>query len=66
VAATLAAALVAYKALNVEGVPLIDTPMVNTIIVLVLITAILGPVLTRRAALWMQPNPERPHESSGP
>lgn len=46
VAATLAAALVAYQAKNVEGQRLIDEPMLNTVIVLMVVTSILGPVLT--------------------
>jgi Kef-type K+ transport system membrane component KefB len=46
VAATLAAALVAFESLNAEGVRLIDERMVNTVIVLMVVTSILGPVLT--------------------
>jgi Kef-type K+ transport system membrane component KefB len=46
VAATLAAALVAYETKNAEGVRLIDEPVVNTVIVLLVVTSILGPVLT--------------------
>jgi Kef-type K+ transport system membrane component KefB len=46
VAATLAPALVAYETKNAAGVRLIDEAALNTILVLVVITATLGPVLT--------------------
>jgi Kef-type K+ transport system membrane component KefB len=46
VAATLAPALVAYETRNVEGVRLIDEAALNTILVLVVVTSMLGPVLT--------------------
>ena len=46
VAATLAAALVAYNAQNSEGRRLIHEPVLNSIIVLMVVTSILGPVLT--------------------
>lgn len=46
VAATLAAALVAYQARNAAGERLIDEPVLNTIIVLMVVTSILGPMLT--------------------
>lgn len=46
VAATLAAALVAYNAQSSEGRRLIDEPVLNSIIVLMVVTSILGPVLT--------------------
>jgi Kef-type K+ transport system membrane component KefB len=48
VAATLAAALVGYQAVNAAGERLIDTPMLNTILVLVIVTSVLGPILTER------------------
>lgn len=48
VAATMAAALVAYNTVNGQGQRLIDTPVLNTIIVLMVVTALLGPVLTSR------------------
>lgn len=48
VAATLAAALVAYNAKNPAGQRLIDEPVLNSIIVLMVVTSILGPVLTER------------------
>jgi len=46
VAATLAAALVAYNAQNSAGQRLIDEPILNTVIVLMVITSVLGPILT--------------------
>ena len=46
VAATLATAIVAYEAKNSAGVRLIDEPVLNTVLVLVVVTSLLGPVLT--------------------
>jgi Kef-type K+ transport system membrane component KefB len=46
VAATLAAALVAFQTTNSAGVRLIDEPVINTVIVLMVVTAVLGPILT--------------------
>jgi Kef-type K+ transport system membrane component KefB len=46
VAATLAPAIVAFETKNAEGVRLIDEPVLNTILVLVVVTSILGPLLT--------------------
>jgi Kef-type K+ transport system membrane component KefB len=46
VAATLAAALVAFETKNSEGERLIDEPIINTVIVLMVITSVLGPILT--------------------
>jgi hypothetical protein len=50
VAATLAATLVAYDTRNALGQRLLDERMLNTVLVLLLVTAILGPVLTERVA----------------
>ncbi|MBD2579451.1 cation:proton antiporter [Oscillatoria sp. FACHB-1406] len=50
VAATLAAALVAYQATNKEGETLISKGVFNTVIVMMLVTSILGPVITARFA----------------
>lgn len=50
VAATLAAALVAYETVNPQGERLINESVLSTIIVLMLITSILGPVLTDKFA----------------
>jgi Kef-type K+ transport system membrane component KefB len=46
VAATLAAALVAFEARNAEGQRLIDEQVLNSVIVLMVVTSILGPILT--------------------
>ena len=48
VAATLAAALVAYDTFDPAGHRLIDDKLLNVVLVLMLTTAILGPVLTER------------------
>lgn len=45
VAATLASALVGYQAVNSAGQRLIDDAMLNTVLVLVIVTSILGPVI---------------------
>ncbi len=54
VAATLASALVGYQAVNATGQRLIDDAMLNTVLVLVIVTSVLGPILVehfvRRAA----------------
>jgi Kef-type K+ transport system membrane component KefB len=50
VAATLAATLVAHDTLNTAGQRLLDDRMLNVVLILVLVTAILGPVLTERFA----------------
>lgn len=46
VAATLAAALTAYEAKAADGSRLIDEPVLNSVIVLMVVTSLLGPVLT--------------------
>ncbi|AKG20708.1 cation:proton antiporter domain-containing protein [Calothrix sp. 336/3] len=48
VAATLAATLVAYQTLNSGGERLINEGVLNSVIVLMLVTAIIGPILTAR------------------
>jgi Kef-type K+ transport system membrane component KefB/nucleotide-binding universal stress UspA family protein len=50
VAATLAATLVAYQSLNPAGERLIPEEVLNSVIVLMLVTSILGPLLTARFA----------------
>ncbi|BAZ17434.1 sodium/hydrogen exchanger [Calothrix sp. NIES-4071] len=50
VAATLAAALVAYQTVNSANERLINNAVLNSVIVLMLVTAILGPVITARFA----------------
>ncbi|MGH9813578.1 MAG: cation:proton antiporter [Candidatus Acidiferrales bacterium] len=47
-AATLAATITASRTLNPAGQPLINEPVVNAVIVLVVTTAMLGPILTDR------------------
>ncbi len=53
VTATLAATLVAYKTFNAAGLPLLDERMLNAVLIMVLVTAILGPILTQRYAPLM-------------
>jgi|SRR5271165_2991572 len=55
VAATLAAALVAYDTFDRAGQRLVDGRLLNVVLVLMLTTAILGPVLTARFAPGMLP-----------
>ncbi len=50
VAATLAAALVAYNTTNAAGERLIGEPVLNSAIVLLVVTSVLGPILTERFA----------------
>jgi hypothetical protein len=47
VAATLAVALTAYQTKNAEGVPLIDEAILNSVLVLLVATSVLGPILTQ-------------------
>ncbi|WP_341527982.1 cation:proton antiporter [Nostoc sp. UHCC 0302] len=54
VAATLAATLVAYQTVNPAGERLINEGVLNSVIVLMLVTAILGPVITARSATALQ------------
>jgi Kef-type K+ transport system membrane component KefB len=46
VAATLAPAIVAFETRDAAGVRLIDEPVLNTVLVLVVVTSLLGPILT--------------------
>jgi Kef-type K+ transport system membrane component KefB len=57
VAATLAAALVAYDTHNAAGKRMLDGTMLNAVLVLMLATSILGPVLTERFAPRMLDEP---------
>jgi Kef-type K+ transport system membrane component KefB len=50
VAATLAAALVAYETTNAAGERLIGEPVLNSVIVLLVVSSVLGPILTERYA----------------
>ncbi|MCC5635879.1 cation:proton antiporter [Nostoc sp. CHAB 5844] len=54
VAATLAATLVAYQTVNSAGERLINEGVLNSVIVLMLVTAILGPIITARSATALQ------------
>jgi Kef-type K+ transport system membrane component KefB len=54
VAATLAATLVGFNTLNPSGQRLISADLLNVVLVLVLVTAILGPVLTALFAPLMR------------
>ena len=61
VAATLAAALVAYNTFNPAGQRLADDHLLNAVLVLMLVTSILGPTLTERfapALLQESPKPQ--------
>jgi Kef-type K+ transport system membrane component KefB len=46
VAATLAATLVGYETLDEAGVKLLDEKMLNAVLVLLVVTSILGPLMT--------------------
>jgi len=59
VAATLAATLVGYNTFNPVGDRLLDVDMLNVVFVLLVVTAILGPVLTERFAPAMLPEVTR-------
>ncbi len=50
VAATLAATLVAYSTFNPAGQRLLDNRMLNVVLVLMLFTAVVGPILTQHYA----------------
>jgi Kef-type K+ transport system membrane component KefB len=53
VAATLAATMVAYNTFNAAGERLLNENMLNAIVVLVIVTAVAGPILTRRFSLQL-------------
>jgi Kef-type K+ transport system membrane component KefB len=63
VAATLASALVAYQAKNAEGVRLIDEPILNSVIVMMVVTSLLGPIMTEVFGKRL-PEAHEPHEST--
>ncbi len=46
VSSTLAVALVAYESVNAAGIPLIDEPLLNSILVLMVISAVVGTIAT--------------------
>jgi len=53
VAATLAATLVGYNTLNAAGERLLSEEIFNSVLVLLVVTSLLGPVLTERFAPGM-------------
>jgi Kef-type K+ transport system membrane component KefB len=67
VAATLAATLVAYRTFDAAGHPLLDSRMLNGVLIMVLVTSVLGPVLTQRFAPQMlETAPECPALETSP
>ena len=66
VAATLAVALVAFSTKNAAGQRLIDHPMLNATVVLVIVSSLVGLVLTERAARQIKEtaDPPRPAPAS--
>jgi Kef-type K+ transport system membrane component KefB len=67
VAATLAAALVAYDTKNAAGDRLIGEPVLNAVIVLLVVTSVLGPILTERFARRVPvPAPAEPARRPAP
>ncbi|MDB9303986.1 MULTISPECIES: cation:proton antiporter [Cyanophyceae] len=65
VAATLAAALVGYQTLNSAGERLISESVLNSVIVLMLVTSIMGPLITTRFAALLQ-TPQTDLETENP
>ena len=65
VAATLAATLVAYDTFDAAGHRLLDGRMLHAVLVLVLVTSILGPVLTERFASRMVEDEGREGRDAG-
>ncbi|MBR1159718.1 cation:proton antiporter [Bradyrhizobium elkanii] len=57
VAATLAVALVAYSTMNTAGQRLIDQAMLNATVVLVIVSSLVGLILTERAARLVKQEP---------
>ncbi len=53
VAATLAATIVAYNAINHEGIRLLSESMLNTVVVLIIVTSVAGPMLTKKFGLQL-------------
>jgi len=64
VAATLAAALVAYGTFDPSHQRLLDTRMLNVVLVLMLATSILGPVMTERFAPRLRADEATPSEKT--
>jgi Kef-type K+ transport system membrane component KefB len=61
-AATLASAVVGYQSINAQGERLLDTGFVNAAVLVVIVTCVLGPILTERYARQM-PKAESPEEA---
>jgi hypothetical protein len=66
VAATLAAAVVAFDTRNAAGQRMLDGTMLNAVLVLMLVTSILGPVLTERFAPGMLEDAVRDTRQASP
>jgi Kef-type K+ transport system membrane component KefB len=66
VAATLAAALVAYDTFDPSHQRLLDTRMLNVVLVLMLATSILGPIMTERFAPRLHAEGATPTEHGEP
>jgi Kef-type K+ transport system membrane component KefB len=56
-AATLAAAVVAYKSVNASGTRLLDESYVNAVLILVVATCVAGPILVERYARQLKGEP---------
>ncbi|MVT67301.1 hypothetical protein GPL21_19560 [Bradyrhizobium pachyrhizi] len=66
VAATLAATLVAYNTLDPAGHRLVDERLLNAVLVMMLATAILGPLLTEQFASRLKDEGEAPRDLAPP
>lgn len=67
-AATLASAVVGYQTLNAQGERMLDSGLVNAVLVLVVVTCALGPILSGRWSKQLgekQPSVPNPGESGG-
>jgi Kef-type K+ transport system membrane component KefB len=65
VAATLAVALTAYQAKDADGNSLIDEPILNSVLVLVVVSSVLGPVLTEVFGKRMVAEKEKAASATG-
>jgi hypothetical protein len=65
VAATLAAAVVAHSTKNHAGQPMLDNTTLNAVLVLMLVTSIMGPVLTELFAPRIR-GEAGPSDAAGP
>lgn len=63
VAATLAAAIAAFNTINAEEVRLITEPVLNAVIVLMVVTSVLGPIMTRHFGSRMAAPTENANET---